>query len=102
MGETRRWPMTNRRMGLGLAQFAALLAAPRLVEWLFGGGGSLAHAPLHSMVETFGCVVALSAAGIELIHVRTGGNVERSWLAVGLMAMWLFDGLHAVTAPGNA
>ncbi|MBN8734329.1 MAG: response regulator [Acidobacteria bacterium] len=94
--------MPNRRMGLGLAQFAGLLAAPRLAEWLLGGGGWLVHAPLHSMVETFGCVAALSAAGIELIHVRTGGNVERSWLAVGLIVMGLFDGLHAVTLPGDA
>ncbi len=88
-------------MGVGVAALVALLALPALIAPLVPGSWRLVHVPLHSLVESLGCAVALGAAGTKFIRLQPGGHTERSWLMSGVIAMGLLLGLHAATTPGD-
>jgi len=65
-----------------------------LPEW------KMDHQLLHSAMEAFGSFAALSLAALLLFmrkHELTLAN--HVWLACGLLAMGILDGLHATVAP---
>jgi hypothetical protein len=93
------WRTPNSRMAAGGAALVVLLL-PLLLDLLIPSTWKLLHVPLHAMVGTMGCAVALGAAGIKFVRLRTGQNTERVWLAGGLMSMGLLDAAHGATMPG--
>ncbi|MEP7365741.1 MAG: response regulator [Acidobacteriota bacterium] len=94
------WRTPNRRLALGAAAVAALLWLPHALSYFVRPGWRFEHVSLHAVMETFGCAVALGAAGIQFVHLRTGENTERVWLAGGLTVMGVLDAAHAATPPG--
>ena len=101
MSKRTSWRTPNRRTGVGVAALVALLALPALIAPLVPGSWRLMHLPLHTLVESLGCAVALGAAGTKFIRLQPEGHTERSWLMSGVIAMGLLQGLHAATTPGD-
>jgi len=93
------WRAPNWRMAAGGAALVVLLL-PVLLDLLVPSTWKLVHVPLHAMVGTMGCAVALGAAGIKFVRLRAGQNTERVWLAGGLTSMGLLDAAHGATMPG--
>ncbi|MFV0445203.1 MAG: response regulator [Planctomycetaceae bacterium] len=59
------------------------------------------HAPVHSVLESTGAVIAFLVAFLLIDMERRGlGTSFNSWISGALVGMGLLDGLHALTYPG--
>ncbi len=59
--------------------------------------------PAHATIEALGALAGLMFAGVLLFLRKKGDdNPRHPWVACALIGMGVLDGLHAMTAPGEA
>ena len=95
--------MTHTQFGRWVvATVAVLLAAalPCLLSWsvdlLFGDTPHI-NRPVHGLIEATGCGIALVVAILLLVGADYDSDWQHiHWMALGLIAMGVMDGAHAV------
>lgn len=96
--------MQNRLRKWDVAVSAVMLAVVvpylgnRLVAHVYGDTPYV-NGPIHELLEAIGCGIALIVA--KLLHLGADYESQRQhiyWRALGLMAMGIMDGAHAVAA----
>ena len=94
--------MNHRKLWLylAIAVFAsALVLAGALSVSL--EGWSFQDTSVHSAMEAAGAIAAILTAVFLLLKEQEAAGRNTLFIALGFLAMGLFDGFHAASLPGN-